>query len=101
MKKILLILATVMMTMAASADISYLAVNPTSGSLTVRFDDTQSEEIQLTVFNFLGQPVFSSKFMTSEGQNAIRLDNLSLYHGTYMLKIVSRSGEVQILRFNY
>ncbi|MBO4369806.1 MAG: T9SS type A sorting domain-containing protein [Paludibacteraceae bacterium] len=100
MKKIVLTVFSLLLLSPVFAAIDNLVAVPSGSSLSVRFDDDQSQEINLTVYNFLGQPLYSSLYMTSEGHNVVRIDNLSLYRGTYMVKITTRSGEVKILRFN-
>ena len=82
------------MTSAADLDIisSFaLSPNPTNGQFILDVSLSQSSDINLTIYNILGQNVFTSSY---RGQEIFdRLDLSNQPSGTYYVRLYNESGQ--------
>ena len=63
--------------------------NPSNGSVYVEFGQDPSEEIQIEVFNALGQQILLRTYEAQSIQDRIHIDINKAVSGTYMMKISS------------
>ena len=61
--------------------------NPLSDELTIEFEANQTAELQIAVFDILGQQVHQLKHQVLDGQNQLALSLGHLTKGTYTLRL--------------
>ena len=66
--------------------------NPTSGELTILANFSSAEELQIQIFNVIGQPVVNQSF-TGTNLN-LQLNLAEQAAGTYFLKMQSKNGMI-------
>ncbi len=65
--------------------------NPTEGLLNINWNITATEKISILVINLLGQEVYNSNKLHTQGQGTEQIDLSKFSNGTYMLTIKSAS----------
>lgn len=80
------------------SELGHLTVypNPTEGELSVRFDATSSQNLDLQVLDVTGKVVQTSAVNANSGANLVVLGTESLSSGMYFLKIIGASTQNSI-----
>lgn len=68
--------------------------NPTSEQITLGFETLNSDNIQVSITNVLGQIIQNQEYITKEGSNKIQLNVSSFSKGMYYLQIKSNNWTV-------
>ena len=89
---------TVALTLGENKSVKVLSVspNPTDAFLTIQLDNPKQETVTFSVYNTLGQLVFSEKTPISTVEKRISTEGWS--SGRYLLKIVAGEA-VETVRF--
>ncbi|MDD4603697.1 MAG: phospholipase D-like domain-containing protein [Bacteroidales bacterium] len=75
--------------------------NPATSYVNLGFTSKTSETVSAELFNFTGSVVWQSEIQVNKGNNLIRLDQLSLQKGIYLLRLRTSGGEiVKKIKFN-
>ncbi len=72
--------------------------NPTSGIITINWNNEQSEMVQLEVYDMLGRQVSSEWTLLNQGSTLLRRDYADLPKGNYLIRFKSNTSEYK-LRF--
>lgn len=75
-----------------------IAPNPTSSSTEIIFDTDKTEEINIDLFNALGNTVLSKRISTIKGQNRVNIDMSNLSTGIYLCKIGNEIQSKKIIK---
>ncbi len=75
-----------------------IAPNPTSSSTEIIFDAHRVEEINIDLFNALGNTVLSKRISIIKGQNRVNIDMSNLSAGIYLCKIGNEIQSKKIIK---
>jgi hypothetical protein len=64
--------------------------NPTEGNISIPVNAVKTNQLAITVYNLLGQPVLNQNNMVSTGNHTILLPTESLAQGIYILQIADK-----------
>ena len=70
----------------------HLYPNPASDVVNVIFSSQETANAQLTIFNLMGQQVYSENIAIAEGDNVVRINTSNFQAGVYMVNIKSNQG---------
>lgn len=70
--------------------VSSIYPNPTSGSIFISLLAKQNTDLQLTVYNLLGQPMLNQNSTIDFGNHTIQLQTENLAQGVYILQIANK-----------
>ena len=74
--------------------------NPTSNSINVNYQSFAKSDIDLKIFDALGQEMFNSKFEVQRGNQIIKLDVANYANGVYIIHIQDlTSGKIMQAKF--
>ncbi|UPT68952.1 MAG: T9SS type A sorting domain-containing protein [Sphingobacteriales bacterium JAD_PAG50586_3] len=73
-----------------ASTVSSIYPNPTSGSIFISLFAKQNTDLQLTVYNLLGQPVLRQNNTVAVGNQTIQLPTENLAQGIYIVQIADK-----------
>jgi phosphatidylserine/phosphatidylglycerophosphate/cardiolipin synthase-like enzyme len=68
--------------------------NPSNGSFTVQFTANKSEAVGLELMTFDGQVVWQSQTTTAPGQNSVKVDQVKVPSGLYLVRMKTPEGDL-------
>ncbi len=68
--------------------------NPASTYCTIQFDAIQKEDIQIRIFNTLGQTIQTDQIIINEGQTDYALNLQSMDKGIYLIHLQTKNGQI-------
>ncbi len=74
---------------------AHIFPNPSTGEVSVRFNNTLSSDVAIEVVNLVGQIVYTSTSSSVTGLNSIDLNLVDLNDGQYLVKITN--GQMQTI----
>lgn len=101
MKKLLLVILLYSASIFAFAENLNLAVVAGQQSVTVSFEQSESQIVMVYVYNMLGKVIVAERINAVNGENHLELSTTDMVKGAYIAKIITSKGETKAIRFNY
>lgn len=79
----------------ASVDVLSMFPNPTGGNVSVTLNTKKETNLAVTVYNMLGQPVYTQKLKTGQGVQTVELSIENLPQGMYTLLLTDTKTQQQ------
>ncbi|MEI6683931.1 MAG: phospholipase D-like domain-containing protein [Bacteroidota bacterium] len=71
-----------------------LSPNPSTGNFTISFTAKRTEPVSFELMAFDGRVVWRSETTTTTGVNALRVENLQVPSGIYLVRMKTRDGDL-------
>ncbi|MCH8902697.1 MAG: T9SS type A sorting domain-containing protein [Bacteroidetes bacterium] len=68
--------------------------NPNNGQFTIEFNSVNSTDIQLNIFNMIGESIYSETLLSIQGNYKNLLDLSDLSKGVYTIELISNEGKI-------
>jgi phosphatidylserine/phosphatidylglycerophosphate/cardiolipin synthase-like enzyme len=68
--------------------------NPSDGNFTVSIDASRDQKVFLELITFDGKTILSRETPLQTGKNSVRMNNLRLSPGIYLLKLITAEGNI-------
>ena len=76
----------------SSDEVGLFYPNPTKGTTRLDFMANGTSELNVTVFNLMGQEMMTEVRTVAEGENTLSFDFSSLTTGNYVVKLTTTEG---------